>query len=106
MSRIGIAKDQIMSWIEANYYLEIKVLLDQEGYTCEPKDEAPWYTTNCPRSKAMGLHNQALTTLLDRLKRNRSMGFMSRKLLIGTLKQKFFSDEEIQKQVAFEAVKA
>ena len=102
MTKIGEAKDQIMSWIQNNYYLEMQALLESEGYSCTAQEEAPWYKTDCPRSVAMGLHNQALTVVLDKLERNRSIGSISKAMLKGVLNKKYFSDRDIQKQVALE----
>lgn len=43
-----------MSWIQTNYYLEMNERLLSAGYTCETKEDAPWYTTNCILLRQIG----------------------------------------------------
>lgn len=105
MGKATDATEQIMGWIQANYYLEMQDLLESAGWTCESKEEAPWYTTDCPRSSAMQLHNEALTNVLGKLDQDSSLGPILRGSIKFLLKQKFFSDRDIQAQVKREAPK-
>lgn len=102
MTKAGDIFAQIESWIAANYYLEMEQLLVDAGWTCESQADAPWYTTNCPRSAAMTLHNEALTNLLQKLKDDHSLGHLVHGTMTMMLKQKFFSDRDINRQVVRE----
>jgi hypothetical protein len=106
MGKAGDISQQIMGWIQANYYLEMQGILLDEGFTCEPKEDAPWYVTNCPRSKAMQLHNEALNTVLAKLDEDNSLGHFLKGAIKFNLKMKFFSDRDVDSQLQLEAQKA
>jgi len=98
---MGQAKDlaeQIMSWIETNYYQGMYEKLTAEGFTCESQVESPWYTTDCPRSKAMKLHNEVFDQLAIDLKKDKSLGSVISAGVRLVLSQKHFSEREIFKQ--------
>jgi len=97
MSKAGEISEQIMSWIEINYYAEMQRLLTDAGFSCESQKEPPWYTTDCPRPKAMGLHNEALTALIDGLKKDKKLGRVVGGTIVMMLNQKYFSEREISK---------
>jgi len=87
-----------MSWIQTNYYLEMNERLLSAGYTCETKEDAPWYTTNCPRATAMGLHNEALTGLLVKVDDDPYLGWMLKGAIAFNLRRKFFSEKDITRE--------
>ena len=98
MSKVGDISEQIMSWIELNYYQGMEAELTAAGFTCESKKEVPWYVTDCPRSKAMTLHNGVLKELIDGLKQDKKLGRVVSGGIVMVLSQKYFSEKEIARQ--------
>ena len=100
MSRAGDLTSQIMSWIQTNYYLEMNERLLSAGYTCETKEDAPWYATDCPRATAMMLHNDALAQLLVKIGDDAYMGRVLKGAIAFNLRRKFFSKKDIAREIA------
>jgi hypothetical protein len=102
MSKVGDISEQIMSWIELNYYQGMEAELTAAGFTCESQKEVPWYVTDCPRSKAMALHNKVLADLISGLKQDKKLGRVVSGGIVLVLSQKYFSDKEMASQAAKE----
>lgn len=104
MCKVGDISEQIMSWIETNYYSEMQGRLDDAGFTCGSQKEPPWYVTDCPRSKAMTMHNEALGVLISGLKQDKKLGRLVSGGIVLVLSQKYFSEKEMASQAEKEKI--